>query len=361
MNIPAFDKSELTVVGQTPVMRGWPPTPVFSYPCSMKEAVRATYDRKPVWQTMSLNMRFMTPSVNPDNIARAFCFEGIPFEPILGPVPDMFGIEWEYVPKVGGSMVRPGNPLAEDAWELLEKVQWPDPDSWDWDASAKANETYLKPENYNTIGFLNGWFERLISMMEFENALMAINDEDQQEAIHIFFDKLTDTYINILGHYCDAYPNLDGFCIHDDWGSQLDTFFSPNLTREMIVPYMRRVTDYVHSRGKTAELHSCGQNMKQVPNYIAAGWDSWFPQDIVDTAKVYELYGDQLLVGVDPKIDASGKTDDEMRQAARDFVDRFMQPGKPCFFHSRHACFTEAFCEEMYEYSREKCWEMANS
>lgn len=60
------------------------------------------------------------------------------------------------------------------------------------------------------------------------------------------------------------------------------------------------------------------------------------------------------MVGVDPKIDAEGKTEEEMRQAARDFIDRFMQPGKPCFFHYTMDCCTPAFCEELYAYSRKK-------
>ncbi len=40
---------------------------------------------------------------------------------------------------------------------------------------------------------------------------------------------------------------------------------------------------------------------------IADGWDSWFPQAIVDTPKVYDLYGDKIIVGVDPKIDPKGQ------------------------------------------------------
>ena len=170
-------------------------------------------------------------------------------------------------------------------------------------------------------------------MLDFENALMALYDEDRRKQFTEFFDRLTDLYITIFGRMIDAYPDIDGFSIHDDWGSQKETFFSPELCAEMIVPYMRRVTDFLHSRGKTAELHSCGQNIKQVPNMIAAGWDAWFPQNIVDSQLVYEMYGDKILVGVDPGISAEGKTEDEMRKAARDFVDRFMQPGKPCFYH----------------------------
>jgi hypothetical protein len=322
----------------------------------MKEAVKAAYRREPYWQIFGVDMKMMTPAVNPDNLARAFAFETQKHEPVTnGTVPDMFGIEWEYVPAVGGSMVRPGKPFAEDANELLEKLVWPDPDKWDWEASAKANNgSFLKDENYNVIGFLNGWFERLISMLDFDGALMALYDEDQKEATHQFFDKLSDLYINIFGHMIDAYPGVDGFSIHDDWGSQKETFFSPELCAEMIVPYMRRVTDFLHSKGKSCELHSCGSNFKQVPNMIAAGWDAWFPQTMVDTQKVYELYGDKILVGVDAHITKENKSDDELRAAARWFVDTFTQPGKPCFFHYAMDCCTRVFRDELYEYSRKK-------
>lgn len=355
MSVPKFDKSELEIVGYSESRFGMPATPIYNYPCSVREAVKATFRREPYWQVSGSDMKMMTPKVIPDNIARAFVFEAERVEPVVGElVPDMFGIEWEYVPSAGGSMVRPGKPFAEDAWELLEKVKWPEPDTWDWAGSAEANKDYFSKDTYNTICFLNGWFERLISMMEFEGALMALYDEDQKEAVKQFLDKLSDLYINILGHCIDAYPELDGFSMHDDWGAQKETFFSPELCAEMIVPAMRKVTDYLHSRGKTCELHSCGQNLKQVPNMIAAGWDAWFPQNIVDSRLVYELYGDKLLVGVDPRIDVEGKTDDELRAEARAFVDQYMQPGKPCFLGHTAVANAPAFREELYAYSRKK-------
>ena len=135
----------------------------------------------------------------------------------------------------------------------------------------------------------------------------------------------------------------------------MDGLFVPNLSfGYSMVAAMRKVTDYLHSRGKTCELHSCGKNLKQVPNMIAAGWDAWFPQNIVDSREVYELYGDKILVGVDPKIDIEGKTDDEIRAAAREFVDKYMQPGKPCFFAFSAATSNPVFGEELYAYSRKK-------
>jgi hypothetical protein len=355
MAVPKFDPGEMSVIREDPSFFDYPPSPVYSYPYSVKDAVNALYRREPYWVVFGLDAKMMTPSVNPDNIARRFCFEENAPQPIMGRgVPDMFGVEWEYVSQVGGAMVRPGKPFAEDAHDLLRKIVWPESGQWDWAASGKTNNgTFLKHENYNNIAFLNGWFERLISLMDFEGALMALYDEDQKDDVKEFFDKLSDLYINILGHMIDTYPEVDGFSMHDDWGGMQDTFFSPELVAEMIVPYMRRVTDYLHSRGMNCELHSCGQNYKQAPNMIAAGWDSWFPQNIVDSQAVHERYGDKILIGVDPKIPA-GLPDGELRAAARWFVDTFMKPGKECFFGYVMTCCTRVFRDELYEYSRKK-------
>jgi hypothetical protein len=54
----------------------------------------------------------------------------------------------------------------------------------------------------------------------------------------------------------------------------------------------------------------------------------------------------------DPKI----ASEEEQRASARDFVDRFMQPGKPATINfNAGSLLTPAFNEEVYEYSRKKC------
>ncbi len=300
-----------------------------------------------------------SPKVNPDNIARGFVYEAGARDMTTKDYggPDMFGIEWEYIESVGGSMVRPGKPYIEDANEIKEKIKFPDIDSWDWEGSAEANKMYLNPNNANCMWFLNGWYERLISFMDFEGAIMALIDEEQMDAVKDFFEELSDLYIRIFDRAIKAYPNVDMFCIHDDWGSQKETFFAPAVAEEMIVPYMKMVTDFLHSKGKFCDLHSCGNNMKQIPNYIKAGWDSWCPQAMNDTAKEYELYGDKIIIGVMPEpFDPATATEEEQRQSARNFVDRFMQPGKPATINfNAGSLLTPAFNEELYEYSRKKC------
>lgn len=353
MNVPAFDEKELEVVGESKSLFG--SIPILNYPVSLSDAyLAALRDRKPIWQTTGLETQMFTPRIIPDNVARSLVVEAKPFDKNTGGGKDMFGIDWEYVPQVGGSMVRPGNPFMEDMYDWKEKVVWPDIDSWDWEGCYEENKDFVNSGKAVQVWFQTGWYERLISFMEFENAIMALFDEDQQDLILEFFDKLADLYIRIIDKFVHYFPQVQSFFMHDDWGSQKETFFSPALVEKMIVPSMKKVTDHIHSIGRVAELHSCGQIMKQVPNMIKAGWDTWSGQLMNDTHVLYEQYGDKIMLGVVPEqFDPATTTEEEQRALAREFAEKFCNPDKPCVVNLYGTfCFTPAYREELYKQSR---------
>ena len=354
MAVPAFDPKELEVTGQTHTLHG--SVPMYNYPVTMGEAfIAAVRDRKPIWEISGIESQIFTPRLIPDNVARALVFEAKPFDALKdGGGKDMFGIDWEYSPVAGGSMVRPGKPFMDDMNDWEDKIVWPDVDSWDWEGSAKENKDYVSTGKNIQVWFQTGWFERIISFMEFEGAIMALFDEDQQDAIHAFFDKLSDLYINIIDHFVKYFPQVTSFYMHDDWGSQKETFFSPALVEEMIVPHMKKVTDHIHKIGRCAELHSCGQIMKQVPNMIKAGWDTWSGQVMNDTQAIYEQYGDKIVIGVIPEqFDPETTSEEEQRRLAREFAEKFCDPKKPSVVNLYGtACLTDAYREELYKQSR---------
>ncbi len=355
MAVPKFDPKEMEVIKEIPASPFMPELKTYNQPVSDADAFKGLLRKEPVWQIAGMiESRLFSPRIVPDNVARSFVFEATPFDPNRGGGPDMFGMIWEYVPVAGGSMIRPGKPFLEDFNEWPDKIVWPDIESWDWEGCAKENASYLDDKKFNVCWFLTGWYERLITFMEFENAVVAMIDEDQRDAIKAFFDKATDVYIKIFDKFCTYFPRIDGFCIHDDWGSQQETFFAPSVVSEMIVPYMKRTTDFLHSKGKYCELHSCGQLMKQVPNIIAAGWDTWCPQPMNDTHKIYDLYGDKLLVGVMPDpFDPATSTEEQQREEARKYAAAFCNPQKPSFFNfGALMMLTPAFREELYRQSR---------
>jgi len=192
--------------------------------------------------------------------------------------------------------------------------------------------------------------------MDFEGAALALIDDDQKDAVKSFFKALTDLYCKIIDKYIDTYK-AQGFCIHDDWGSQMAPFFSPAVCEEMIVPYMRRLTDHIHSKGCIADLHSCGQIEKQVPNMIKAGWDSWSGMYMNDTPALYEAYGDKFIfyVNTPDKFDPATTSLDDQRAAAKRWADKYCNPKKPCMYHGSAATnLTPAYREELYKQSRIK-------
>jgi len=326
----------------------------YKYPCTPKEAMIAMYQRDPIWQITGSETQLFAPDVIPDNIARGMVVDGSHYPPAKDHDlnPDMFGIIWEFIASANGAMVRPGKPALSDANDWKTVIKFPDIDSWDWEGSAKRNAEYLKSDRYVQVWFQTGWFERLISWMDFEAAAFALLDDDQQDAVKEIMFALSDLYIRIFEKMLRYFPEIDGFCIHDDWGGQKSCFFSPEIGEEIIVPAMKKVTDYLHSKGKFCDLHSCGQAIKQVGNMAKAGWDSWSGQPMNDTQKEYELYGDKIIIGVIPDSLPENVSDDEARAAAKAYVDKFCKPGKVSMLNAQAGGLTEAFNDEVYKLSR---------
>ena len=350
-----FSEEELKVVGEIPgFFPGMPATQIYNFPVPPKEAYIGFINKDPIWQITNVESAMFCPVIFPDNVARAFMIEANPLPRENFGGKDMFGIEWQYVEAAQGSMVKPGTPFLKDANEWEEKLVWPDVNSWDWEGSAKANKEYLSKDTAIMPWIMNGYYERLISFMDFDNAVMALIDEDQQDAVKALFDKLTDLYIQIIDKFIEHF-NADGFTVHDDWGSQRAPFFSPDTAMEMIVPAMRRLTDHIHERGKIADLHSCGHLEMQVPSIIEAGWDSWGPQAMNDTQMLYEKYGDQIVIGVIPDQYPPDASEEQQRAEAAKFVDKFCNPDRPAHlsFYGMPA-LTPVYREELYRLSRIK-------
>ncbi|MCD8241736.1 MAG: methyltransferase [Lachnospiraceae bacterium] len=276
-------------------------------------------------------------------------------------VKDMFGIVWEYVADIGGSTTRPGNPLLSDANEWKEKVNFPTKefiDSWDWAEMKRRTKVQIREGDFREIIICTGYFERLISFMDFEEAAVAMIDEDQQDAIKELFGCLSDLYINLINKYLDVLGagNVDAVCLHDDWGHQRGIFFSADTLREMVVPYMRRVTDYIHEKGMIAECHSCGKVDSLLPLYVEAGFEMLECQSLLDFDKDVPAYGDKLLMHVSPDVPPLDAPEGEHIQAARQFVDKMISYGNPFLMDNYYSPYllSRVFCDEVYRYSRQQ-------
>ncbi|MCL1803647.1 MAG: methyltransferase [Eubacteriaceae bacterium] len=352
-----FSQTEVdTTETYPPRFAGMAPMKKFDTPISPKENYRLVYERKlPLWIPMGSDAAGMTPRIDPDNIARNFVFETnllAPEEQTGGK--DRHNIDWIYVPQAGGSMVQPGSPTLKNANDWEKVIYMPDVDSWAWELSAEANKDFAAPERWRTVTILTGFFERLISMMDFAEAAVALIDEDQQAAVQGLFQALVEMYKKMITNYV-KYFKVDAISFHDDWGSQTSPFFSLDTAMEMIVPYIKQVVDHCHELGIYYDQHSCGKNEKLVPAYIATGADSWSGQDMNDKDMLYSQYGGQIILGMNTGLPGFGSpivpTPEEEVAAAKKFIEKFGADyaSKPVF---AGFAMSPIFVETLYVESR---------
>ena len=286
-----FREEELEITGKyRPAPYGMlPGVPDWEYtynrPVSPVENFKLAFSgQKPYWMPhvgwCDCDIKVFRPRIHVDNIwSHCLCdgevTEGARYNWESNVGTGWFGLKWVFVPVAGGSTVMPGNPMIEDMNDWEEILQWPNLDELDFDDMAKKNEEFLGTGLANQLGVLNGFWERLISLMDVEGAAVALIDEDQKEAVKSFFDRYVDLLIDYVARVKKSCPNIHCVLLHDDWGHSTGAFFSLETCREMIVPYLRRLTDFVHSEGMFFELHSCGKGQTLVPAMIEAGIPSF--------------------------------------------------------------------------------------
>ena len=152
---------------------------------------------------------------------------------------DMFGVEWEYIPQVMGSMVRPGKPTVPDINEWENYITFPDISKWDWAASAELNKDFCPAGIPLLTSTMTGFVRATDILFRYgKRVLPHWRTPIQHEGVHRLFDKLCDLYDNLFG-YLRKYLNIDIVNFHDDWGSQRAPFFSLDTCMEILVSILK--------------------------------------------------------------------------------------------------------------------------
>ena len=118
-----------------------------------------------------------------------------------------------------------------------------------------------------------GFFEHFNNVFGIENHLLYL--AMYPDELNELYRRQAEWTIRFAGHCIDL--GIDMIHISDDWGAQKNLMFSPSLWREIIYPHMKRVVDYVHSRGAFASLHSDGCIEKVTDGIADIGLDVVHP------------------------------------------------------------------------------------
>ncbi|MDD3306900.1 MAG: uroporphyrinogen decarboxylase family protein [Acetobacterium sp.] len=148
-------------------------------------------------------------------------------------------------------------------------------------------------DQYVTVFVAPGIFEQVHYLMSMEEALMAYYEEP--EAMHELIDYIVEFELKLAKEFVD-HLHPDAVFHHDDWGSQINSFISPEMFNEFFVPAYKKIYGYYKDNGVELIIHhsdSYGANL--VPSMIEMGIDIW--QGVMTTNNVPELikqYGGKI-------------------------------------------------------------------
>ena len=189
---------------------------------------------------------------------------------------DWFGVPWKYESSVDA--IAPDHsvePIMEDICDWRELVKFPDPE--------EVEE------------FFNTYMEWKIKLME-----------------------------KVIEYY-----KPDVLMFHDDWGTQNNMFFSPDVWRSLIKPQIKKAVDRCHELGVLFDMHSCGKIEAVVPEFVELGIDAWQGMEINDIPKLKSITGMNLGYHTTPDYQgyqtealAGTLTEEDLRRRVREVFEK---------------------------------------
>lgn len=179
------------------------------------------------------------------------------------------------------------------AWREYVKAPSVDYTAERWTEAIAHTKAVNRDEKFVTAFVTPGIFELTHYLMGMEDALMSYYEEP--EAMHELIDYLTEYELQYAQQLIDnLHP--DALFHHDDWGSQISSFMSPETFKEFILPAYKKIYGFYKDNGVELIVHhsdSYGVNL--VPFMIEMGIDIW--QGVMNTNNIPELikeYGGQI-------------------------------------------------------------------
>jgi len=118
---------------------------------------------------------------------------------------------------------------------------------------------------------------------------------------------------------------IDGVWVTDDLGERISPFLSVDKYRRIYKPWHKQLVERLHRKGVTVSLHSDGNVMSLVGEFVDNGFDSVDPLEPADNMRLAELkarYGDRitLMGGITREIGTmtNHQIDQHIQQVVRD-------------------------------------------
>ena len=151
------------------------------------------------------------------------------------------------------------------------------------------------------------------------------------------FDRQTDIALENLKLYFEAVGDRISVIVlcGTDFGSQNSLMLSPDVFRELYIPYYKKMTDWIHKNTSWKIFkHSCGAVEPLVPLFIEAGFDILNPVQIsaigMEPDVLKQKYGDKITFwggGINTQTTLPEGTQNEVRKEVHQLVSTFGKNG----------------------------------
>ena len=251
---------------------------------------------------------------------------------------DQFGVTWTLPAGQMGAF-----PLHDDAHRVLKDItKWrevlrkpvapEDPGYWGMLNGIAAQAD--RDNQYVCAVQTQGIFERLHALMGMEDALANFYEEpEEMEELIEFLTECELDFAKVMIEKC----HIEAVLHHDDWGATENSFMSPAMFEEFIVPAYKKIYGFYKENGILIVHHNDGYSRNLVPYMIEMGIDIW--QGVIpanDLPSLIEQYGDKITFMGEietRKLDVPGWTPELVREE----VERACRKGGK---HSFIPCLT---------------------
>ena len=153
---------------------------------------------------------------------------------------------------------------------------------------------------------------------------------------HALLERLCNAYIDRCERYFDRVGKLVQVAlVNDDLGTQNGPMLSPEVYREMIWPYQKRLFGFIKSKTEAFILfHSCGSVCRFIPDLIEAGVDALNPVQVsaagMDTKRLKREFGSSITFwggGCDTQHVLRNGAPDDIRSEVKRRVDDLSDGG----------------------------------
>lgn len=219
-------------------------------------------------------------------------------------------------------------PVHDEAHILLKDItQWKDVvkapptklSEAEWEPAIAAAEAVDRNDKFVANFQAPGLFEMCHYCMGMVDTMM--NFYDEPESMHDLIKYFTEWELDAARETLDHIHN-DAVFHHDDWGTQISTFMSPDMFEEFFLDSYKQIYGYYKERGvKLIVHHSDSYAETLIPSMIEAGIDIW--QGIMttnDIKKCIDTYGGKIsfMGGIDSaSVDFPEWTRDDVKREVR--------------------------------------------